>query len=124
MTLVDSSAWIEFLRKNGNPATSARVDALLESDTAAICGMVELEVLQGLRQHEARRLHTLLQALHFLETTRADYVNAGHRLRRLRQKGVTIPASDSLIASVAARHGHPVLTTDRHFRHFTGLKLV
>ena len=121
MTLVDTSAWVEFLRKGGRTDVADRVAQLLDNDAAAICGMIELELHQGLHPSEARRLGRLLQALHYVDLDRDDYVAAGRRLRALRERGVTVPASDGLIASAAIRRGLALLAMDRHFRHFREL---
>ena len=48
MILIDTSAWIEFLRDTGS-ATCNRVEALLESEIA-ICDAVRMEVLAGARR--------------------------------------------------------------------------
>ena len=50
MTLIESSAWIEFLRDTGSPVCN-RVDLLLagEADESAICDPVRMEVLAGAR---------------------------------------------------------------------------
>lgn len=124
MTLVDTSAWVEFLRKGGRPDVADRVAELLDSDAAAICGMVELDLLQGMLPRDARRVEALLAALHYVALERDDYVAAGRQLRGLRDRGITVPASDGLIASAAIRRGLTVLTTDGHFRHFHGLDCV
>ena len=124
MTLVDTSAWVEFLRKDGRDDVAERVTALLDSDEAAICGMVELELLQGLFPREARRVHGLVRALHYVDLDRADYVEAGNRLGALRERGITVPASDALIGTAAIRRALPLLTTDSHFRHFPQLACV
>lgn len=45
MTLIDASAWIEFLRGTGSTVCNA-VDALLAEDIA-VCHAVQMEVLAG-----------------------------------------------------------------------------
>ncbi len=51
MILVDTSAWVEFLRDTGSPACQA-VDELLAGDLA-ICDVVTMEVLAGARDASA-----------------------------------------------------------------------
>lgn len=121
MTLVDTSAWIEFLRIGGQPSVADQVTTLLDRDEVAICGIVEMELLQGVRPREARRLEGLVQALHYVDLVRADYVATGARLRRLREHGVTVPASDALVAVAAIRRGFRVLAADSHFAYFPEL---
>ncbi len=45
MILIDTSAWVEFLRDTGS-ATCNRVEILLENEIA-ICDVVRMEVLAG-----------------------------------------------------------------------------
>lgn len=119
--LLDTSAWIDFFR-DGTSAVADCVDALLAEDRAALCGMVELELLRGLRPHERKRVQGLLRALPYLETERRDFVAAGERLCELRRQGVTIPAADCIIGMLCLRHGLSLLTLDRHFEHLPDVR--
>mgnify|MGYP006423458897 CR=1 FL=1 len=124
MVLIDTSAWIEFLRRSGDWNIADEVAELLDRDLAATCGMIELELIQGLFPREAERVQSLFQALHYVDLTREDYVAAGCILRGLRQRGITVPSSDGLIAAAATRRSLPLLSIDRHFLHFLGLDLL
>jgi len=119
--LVDTSAWIEYFQ-HGEGAMGDCVSRLLDEERVVLCGMVELELLQGVRPHERRVLADLLQALPYLETERRDFIAAGERLAELRRKGVTIPASDGLIAMLSVRHRLQLLALDNHFDHFSELR--
>jgi predicted nucleic acid-binding protein len=121
LVLIDSSAWIEYLRL-GRGAASDAVDGLLQEDRALLCGMVELEIFQGLRARERDRVSELFSALPYLETERIDYVNAGERLGDLRRRGVTIPGADCLIGVLCLRQDLPLLTLDAHFDHLPDVK--
>jgi predicted nucleic acid-binding protein len=48
MVLVDSSAWIEALRRNGKLEVKLAIQALNEEYEAAWCSVIKLEVLGGL----------------------------------------------------------------------------
>ena len=48
MILVDTSAWIEFLRDSGS-AVCTRVDEVLGADLA-VCDQIRMEVLAGARE--------------------------------------------------------------------------
>lgn len=74
--MINSSAWIEYFRW-GRGAASDAVDELLKEDRALLCGMVELEIIQGLRSGERNRISELFVALPYLEIERMDYVAAG-----------------------------------------------
>lgn len=112
--LVDSSVWIEFFRSGEGPV-SDRLAALLDEERVALTGVVELELLQGARPRERRTLEELLGALAYVESERADFVLAGEWLGDLRRRGVTIPATDGLVAAIAHRRGLLLFATDRHF---------
>ncbi len=119
--LVDTSVWVDYLRRGLSPA-SEELDLLLEEGRAVLCGMVALELLQGVHPYEKTSLEELLSALPYAETFREDFQDAGELLRGLRAKGVQIPATDGLIAAVCIREGLSLLTLDGHFDHFHHLK--
>ncbi len=85
--------------------------------------MVEMEIRQGLRQQEGPLLETL-RAVHYLKTVEDDFSNAGDLLAALRRRGVTIPATDGLIAQIALRSGVPLLANDEHFGYVPKLMLA
>ena len=114
--MVDSSAWIDYFRR-GQSAVADAVDHLLDEERIVLCGMVELELLQGVRPRQRRTLSDVLQALRYVDTERRDFIAAGDRLAELRHRGVTIPASDGLIGMLCVRHKLQLLTTDSHFDH-------
>ncbi len=77
MILIDTSAWIEFLRDTGSPVC-ARVDELLEAGSAS-CHPVRMELLAGAR--DERHLHGLRRLLaraSLVPTEPVDYEDA-HR---------------------------------------------
>src|SRR5438128_1818666 len=119
--LIDSSVWINYFRK-GKSTVVEPVNLLLDEDRAALCGMVELEILQGLRGKEHIKIQDLFQALHFIESTREDYVAAGMMLNQLRSKGISIPSSDCLIAAQCIRCDLPLFTLDNDFKNIHALK--
>ncbi len=98
------------------------VDSLLDAGRVVLCGMVELEIIQGLRQHERQLVESLFQALpYYIETTRQDFIAAGNRLAELRQTGITIPAADGLIATWCIRHHLILFSLDNHFDYWSDL---
>lgn len=119
--LIDSSVWINYF-KPGKSIVAETVNTLLDEDRAVLCGMVELEILQGLRNKEHNLVKDLFSALHYIETTREDFINAGTTLNHLRQKGITIPSSDCLIAAQCIRLHYSLYTLDNDFKHIPSLK--
>lgn len=118
--MVDSSAWVEYFRQ-GRGAVSEAVDELPGEDGVLLCGMVEMEIVQGLRSRERVRILELFAALPYLDTGREDYIAAGERSGELRRQGITIPSADCLIGVLCLRHGVPLLTLDHHFDHLPDL---
>ena len=116
MTLVDSSAWIEFLRRTGSPE-NVRVRELLAAGDAAICDAVRMEVLAGARdESDLSDLHRFLARTVAIPMQSSDYDDAATLYRRCRQQGETVrKLIDCLIAAVAIRAGIPVLHNDRDF---------
>lgn len=118
MILVDTSAWIEFLRGTGS-STDLKVDALLgEGAELATTDAVLMEVLAGARDDGHRdRLRRLLARCHFAATEGPrDYEDAADLYRACRRGGETVRAlTDCLIAVVALRSDLAILHGDADF---------
>lgn len=115
MILVDTSAWIEFLRDTGSP-TCERLDVLLDNDIA-VCDPVRMEVLAGARdEHHLADLRGLLARATFVATGPPDYEHAAGLYRTCRRSGETVrKLIDCLIAAVAIRAEVSVLHADADF---------
>jgi predicted nucleic acid-binding protein len=115
MTLIDTSAWIEFLRGTGS-AVSARVDDLLSGDIAT-CHPVRMEVLAGARdERHLADLRGLLARASILPTRASDFEEAAFLYRTCRRGGETVrKLIDCLIAAHAIRAGVPILHADADF---------
>ena len=115
MILVDTSAWIEFLRDTGSLACQ-RVDDLLATEIAT-CDVVRMEVLAGARNEQhLQQLRRLLARASTLPTEPADYDAAAALYRTCRQRGHTVrKLIDCLIAAVAIRGNVPILHRDADF---------
>lgn len=118
MILIDTSAWVEYLRQTGS-RVHRRVAALIKSgETLATTEIVVMELLAGARDDAHwRRLQRLLFTCQFLPISGMnDYEDAAALYRRCRHAGVT-PRSltDCLIAVVAIRSEAQLLHADRDF---------
>ena len=115
MIIVDTSAWIEFLRDTGSPACTA-VERLLDDDLA-ICDPISMELLAGARSKaHLAQLRGLLARATLLPTTSADYDAAAALYRRCRMQGATVRRMiDCLIAAVAIAADAEVLHADSDF---------
>ena len=127
MILVDTSAWVEFLRDTGSTACD-RVEALLGGEIA-VCDALLMEVLAGAR--DERHLHDLRRLLAratILPMEPRHYEEAAALFRLCRQEGETVrKLIDCLIGAVAIHADAPVLHNDGDFdvlaRH-TDLKIA
>lgn len=115
MILVDTSAWVEFLRDTGSP-TCARVDEMLAEEIAT-CHPVRMEVLAGARdERHLRELRGLLARATIIETLPIDYEDAAALYRSCRRQGETVRRLiDCLIAAHAIRTHLPLLHADSDF---------
>ncbi len=115
MIVVDTSAWIEFLRDTGSPACTS-VDELLSADIAT-CDPVWMEVLAGARdEHHLETLRRLLARTTVLTTARVDYESAAALYRACRRGGETVrKLIDCLIAAIAIRERAELLHADVDF---------
>ncbi|MBA2336757.1 MAG: PIN domain nuclease [Acidimicrobiia bacterium] len=129
MTLIDTSAWIEFLKATGSDshrAVRSMLDTRAELHTTDI---VIAELLAGARddQHLERLRGLLGRCSHLPIEGLTDYEAAADIYRTCRRAGETVRAlTDCVIAAVALRTNHAVLHADRDFdliaRH-TGLAI-
>lgn len=116
MILVDTSAWVEFLRDTGSPVC-VRVDHLL-GEAIATCDPVRMEVLAGARDGvHLDHLRRLLARATTLGVEPSDYEMAAVLSRGCRRSGETVSKLiDCLIAAVAIRANVPVLHADSDFQ--------
>lgn len=116
MTLVDTSSWIEALRKNGDKAVTEKVKKLILDGKAVVCPLVMLELWNGARgRAEKKNLGLLSKTLPSAEIDGKVWDGAYELARRCREKGKTVPATDILIAACAGRHGLDLEHSDGHF---------
>jgi predicted nucleic acid-binding protein len=116
--LVDSSAWIEFLRATGSPAHLRLRSALEQEVDLASTDVVVMEILAGARDNADRdRLRRLLYGMEFLAVDGpVDYEQASELYRACRAGGETPrKLTDCLIAAVALRNDASLLCEDADF---------
>lgn len=117
LVLVDSCAWIDFLRYQEGELGN-QVAVLIENKQVAIIGVIIAELLQGVKtEKQQQQINLLINSVTSFPTQEFDWVNAGLLLQKLRNQGIALPLTDALIAVIAQRYQAKVLTIDKHFQH-------
>ena len=119
--LVHTSVWSLALRRD-RPADSPEVTelqhALAGAEIVVTTGMILQELLQGFVPERAQRqIIERFERMPLIEPDRADYIGAAEIRTVCRRAGVQLGTVDALIARLAIRHEHTLLTTDRDFAH-------
>lgn len=115
MKLIDTSSWIDAMRRDGDPEIRARVVTLVREGAAAWCDMVRVELWNGLRgAAEKKQMEELEADVINLPTGDAVWDRARLLAQRARAKGVTAPATDLIIAACAWEHGVEIEHDDAH----------
>lgn len=113
--LIDTSVWIQVLKRDPPPALAETVRQTILNRRAATTGIVMLELLGGVRtESDYRELSEELRALYYLPTEKA-WPEAWQLSFRLRGHGITVPSADVIIAAVAIAHRCTLLHADKHF---------
>jgi predicted nucleic acid-binding protein len=126
MVLVDTSVWIAFFREKFSTAAKS-LDTLLDEGEVCICGLIEAELIPGLRQNDRERVRSLLAGVSRIEIPPGIWSNTIKIQEDALARGLgpfSIP--DLLLASLAVRNNFPVFSLDRHFEvlsRLTGITL-
>ena len=114
--LIDTSAWIEAMRARGDDAIRAQVQIAVREGRARFCDFVRLELWNGVGAEPERRwLAELEQVVDTVPTDARVWSEARSLAEETRRQGLTLPASDLLIAACARIHGLDLLHRDAHF---------
>lgn len=115
MVLVDTSIWIEVLRKT----KPLDLETIASFDDVVTCLPIVQEVLQGIRDDRAFEIaRDALRNVPHLEDplTSTIFDDAVDLYRAARKRGLTIRSTvDCLVAASAIRHGAVVFHRDRDY---------
>lgn len=121
MTLVDTSAWIEFFRPRGDPEYKERVAVLVRNGLAAYTCPVYYELLVGARRSEVSDIEAVLEESTRVYFVRTHWDSAALLGRELRAAGVTVPGNDLLVATLSIAERMRILCKDEHFHRMKGV---
>jgi len=115
MYLIDSSAWIEYLRPRGSREVKERVRDILQKEQAISCGVVLVEILKGAKnERDFQALHKCLAALPQIPIDNPVIERAAHWGFILDRKGKVVSTTDLLIAAAAYKKAR-LLHIDSNF---------
>lgn len=115
MRLLDTSVWIPFLRRKGEPSIKRHVANLIAASEAAYSCPIRFELAGGARDEEMPGVDRALSFAVRIEMTAHDWDRAANSARVLRNAGLILPQDDLLTATVALRSRIPVVCRDEHF---------
>lgn len=113
--IVDTSIWIEYFKNNKKYV--AFIEKNLNLENILITGPIISELLHGIKgSREYDMLSRSIAAIPYIECIYEDWIETGKVLYNLRGRGIMVPLTDALIATVAIRKDASVLTLDEHFK--------
>lgn len=118
--LVDTSIWIEYFKNNR--IFVPVIEKNLNLENILITGPVISELLYGVKgSKEYEMLSSSISAVPYIECLYEDWVETGKVLYSLREKGISIPLTDVLIAAIAIREDALVFSQDKHFKYISNI---
>lgn len=116
MVLIDTSAWIEAIRKGGKSEVRDRVHSLLESGESRLSEPVLIELFHGARgSSEISFIKELEESVPILRCNKECFEKSMQVAISSRKKGITVSSMDILIFSIAKQYGASVYSLDKHF---------
>ena len=119
MVIVDSSVWIDLLRKRETPETVA-FERLAAEEEIGLGDLVLYEVLQGVTPaNMVEKVKSYLLNFDVFTMGGRDLaLEAVHNAHTMRAQGVQVATVDCLIATFCIVSGSRLLTSDHHFQPF------
>lgn len=115
LVFIDTSAWIEYLKKTAHPITK-EIEQALYLNTAATCQLVLAELLQGAKtEKETALILDLTSVAKILKENELAWQEAGLLSNKLRKHGKTISLIDCYLVILAKENKANILTLDKHF---------
>jgi predicted nucleic acid-binding protein len=115
IVLADTTVWIHFLRGSGIQFQE-RLGSLIMADKLATTSIIIMEILRGAKtQKDYDQLNKDLAAIRCLDITPKVWQRACKLGYLLRQRGVNVPLTDTLIAAAAQEYNTLLLHEDRHY---------
>jgi predicted nucleic acid-binding protein len=114
--LIDTSVWIESMRRGGDEAVRSRVEALVTEGRARFCDLVRLELWAGIGEAERRWLRQMESLVETAPTDTRVWELARKLAGTARAQGTTFHAPDLLIAACARANDLELYHRDAHLK--------
>ena len=108
MKLIDSSAWIEYLRP-GQSEIGDGVELLINSNEAAWCDIIAMELANSTKSQQLLRLEKVQRMAWCVETNTLVWNLARKLVHDARRAGVTAPLPDYIVFACAKIHGLEIM---------------
>ena len=114
--LADTNVVIDFIKAIRRDEMNSPIVSLFAKHEVVLCGIVKAELLYGAYSNKNQReLLDFVSCYTSVDLVGSDWNVFGTQLYEYRTKGVTVPFTDAVIASISIRHNIPVWTDDKHF---------
>jgi len=114
--MVDTSAWVESFRPQGDADLKEIVRQLIIEGRILLPGIIMAEILRGAKsKEEFERLSELLKGLVYLPAGEDFWGRLSRFSFDLFREGIIVPLADTYIALLAIENSIPLLHCDRHF---------
>jgi predicted nucleic acid-binding protein len=122
--LIDSSIWVDFLRKGSSVALRNQAKTVIADSNAAICELISFELLRAVPRQDRVRIEALLATVPYLEVP-VELWSSGRLLgQKCTDAGLRIPAMNLLISAVVIHHDSSIVTFDAHFQQIATVSTV
>ena len=111
MILVDTNIIIDYWKNPSDEYKEFFID-----NEVAICGIVEAELIHGVRNK--KQINQILSALANFNRIKIDdslWIDVGTLLFKLKTSGITIPFQDVVLCALALKHDLTIWSKDNHF---------
>lgn len=123
--LIDSNVYIDLLRAKKDVVASLYEWAEPRDRNLAICGMIRVEVLRGMKSLKAfQSISLMMDVMINVPSDNRLWSEATDLAWTMDREGIVIPGPDLVIAASALRLGASVMTSDAHFLKIDGLRVI
>lgn len=112
--IADTCIWIEYFK--GSSKIKDELESIITEYSLFLTGIVIYELFQGIKDPKEKvMIQSDFEAFPYLEMKRPTWERAANLSLSLRKRGIILPSSDLILASLAIENGCMIFTKDTHF---------